>query len=258
MKEEIFKIPNEGFTEVKEFCNANVNYALADCQNNGMRALFIPEIVDARIALPTSSKIWQLWYCAPSVSVIGRTKFDRKVVVYAHVQNYFCNPEHVKDSKSRVHDEFLKLLDMEDNKKVFVVDYDAFRTTDANGLIDTSKALKHLPTIAFLGGKERTEAYIAKHEDAIGKKIGFWHYRDSDDIHHGRFLMLGTGCSLTPPSGDTFLGNVFWSFLGVRDKPEDARIISSPSLEQIMKVSSKYIAPADIKEAEKEIGALYK
>src|SRR4030042_120601 len=167
MAEHIIQIPTKGFVEAKEFPNNEfpnhtLTETLANCQADGRHALFMPEIVDARIALPKDSRMWQNWYSAPSVRVTGRTRQGNAVVVYAHVPNYFSNPENIKASinqglrngASKIpNEEFQRLLDLEDGKSVFVFDYEVLRNA-SDGVISTSKALKHPQTIPFIGVRE--------------------------------------------------------------------------------------------------------
>ncbi len=270
MAEHIIQIPTKGFVEAKEFPNNEfpnhtLTETLANCQADGRHALFMPEIVDARIALPKDSRIWQNSYSATSVRVAGRSRQGNAVVVYAHVPNYFSNPENIKASinqglrngASKIpNEEFQRLLDLEDGKSVFVVDYEVLRNA-SDGVISTSKALKHPQTIPFLGGQERAEAYLDKHEKVFGRQIGVWHSDDLADKPLGRLLFVGNDF-------DSYLygGNLYYygRFLGVRENVAEggARQIKAPSLEQVLIVSDKYVPQTAKAEFEKELRKLYK
>lgn len=196
MTEEIL-IPT--FVEGREFCADSVSEALRACQKAGFEAVFMPQLADARIAAPKEAQIWHNWYCAPSIRATGKTAQGTPVVIYAHVLNYFSNPKNIEtainsglvNGAGRMPEsEFQRLLDLQDDDKVFVVDYTTIKNSPS-GVIALGDALKHPQTIPFLGGKERAERYLERHKEVFGEKMGVWHSDDLRDEPIGRLLFLG-------------------------------------------------------------------
>lgn len=138
-------------------------------------------------------------YTTPSVCVTGRTKGGKAVVVYAHVPNYFSDPANitvarkaglVRGTAKMPLKKFYQLLEMEDGKNVFVVDYYLLRASHS-GIVQVVDAMKHPLTIPFLGGKERAEKYLAKHIPFYGDTIAIRHRDDLTDSPQARMLQLG-------------------------------------------------------------------
>ena len=153
--------------------------ALKNCQNENFEAVFLPSIIDAKIEASNDSKIWHNGtnYSAPSIKVTGKTKQGSRVVIYAHVPNYFSDPNNIKKAKEQPlyddnlgrgvgivpRDEFQRLLSLKDDENVFVVDYDSLHTTSET--VSLEDALKHPQTIPFLGGEERAIKYLERHRE---------------------------------------------------------------------------------------------
>lgn len=222
MSENTIQIPK--LVEGKEFYDDNLENALRQCQKEGYEAQFIPALTDARIASQKDATVWQNWYCTPSIKATGQTKQDNPIVVYAHVPNYFSNPDNIKKAINTgllngagimPEKEFWKLLNLEDEKNVFTADYNKLKNSKL-GLIQTKYALEHPQTIPFLGGSERAEKYLKRYEEIFGNKIGVWHSDDLNGKPLGRLLFLGDdyddldGCDL----GDFASGG--GRFVGVR------------------------------------------
>jgi hypothetical protein len=247
----------------KEFYDSNLATALENCLKAGYNPKFMPELADARI---NGKAEWGRFYSAPSIRATGKTEQGSKVVVYAHIPNYFSNPENIRKAVEMglingagimPSDEFQKLLDVEDGKKVFVVDYDKLKNSKS-GIIPLSDAMEHPQTIPFLGGQERAEKYLAKHKEAYNtNQIGIWHNDDLKENPVGRLLFLGN-------LGDNGLvGNClsyFGCFLGVRSgkvAEGDAKKIKAPSLNEILKYSRNFIAKNSQTEFEHGLRQLY-
>lgn len=194
---------------VKEFYSDTIDDALTALLKEDYEPLLIPSIVDMRIEASKDATVWKNWYCSPSIRATGKTRQGKAVVVYAHVPNYFSNPDNIKKIKEAkwkslmkgegetfkgaviIPDkEFQRLLDLEDNKNIFVVDYNKLKSSES-GVIKLKDTLKHPQTIPCLGGRERAEEYLERHEEVYGKKIGAWHYDDSHDEPFGRLLFVG-------------------------------------------------------------------
>jgi len=185
--------------EAEEFYASSVDDALKSLFKGNYEALFMPSIVDMRVEASKNATIWKNCYCTPSIMVTGSTKQGNTVVVYAHVPNYFSNPDSIREAKKKEsvngarimpNQEFQRLLDLEDDKNVFVIDYKTIRKSKS-GVIRLESALRHPQTIPFLGGRERAEKYLDRCEAVYGKKIGIWY---SDDIHDKpiwRLLFIG-------------------------------------------------------------------
>lgn len=184
--------------ETEEFYDTSVYRTLITLFKENYEPLFMPSFTDMRIEAPKDAIIWQNWYCTPSIKVTGRTEGRKMVVVYAHVPNYFSNPDNIKDKWKGLANgagimpdkEFQGLLDLEDNKNIFVVDYKILRNSES-GVILLKDAIKHPQTIPFLGGKERAERYLERHKEVDGEKIGIFYSDDLHDRPFGRLLFIG-------------------------------------------------------------------
>ena len=219
--------------EGKEFYADRVDKALENCVKENYEAQFIPEIIDARISSPEESRIWQTWFTAPSIRVTGKDKKGKPFVIYSHVENYLSQFKNITSAIEQglvngagkmPQEEFQRLLDLKDDERVFVVDYDALRNS-TSGVIKVSKALAHPQTIPFLGGKERAEKYLEQHEKVYGSNIGVWHSNDLSHEPLARVLFVG-GIYLGGLLGGGLNGDA--RFLGVRRVAEgDAQKISA-------------------------------
>jgi len=251
--------------KLKEFRNDDLATALENCQSEGYKAMFMPELADARIE---GKAAWDKWYSTPSVRATGKTNQGNAVVVYAHIPNYFSNPENIKNALSSLvngagrmpQEEFQKLVDAEDGKKVFVVDYDKLKNSKSER-IPLSEAMEHPQTIPFLGGQDRTEKYLAKFKEAYNtNQIGIWHSDDLKESPMGRLLFAGGGGGGSDVDGVDLL-NGSGRFLGVRSEKvceADAQKIKAPSLNDILKVSKDYVSKASRQEFEQKLRQLYK
>lgn len=196
-------------------------YGVADslkaCSDAGYQALFMPELAMARADADKDSILWQKWFLAPSARVTGRSKKGNSVVVYAHVPTSISDPSNIRkmiDEKALVNgagpmkeDEFYSLLEQDGNGRVFVVDYNTLKSSSSS-VIKVDEALEHPQTIPFLGGKTIAEAYLAKHRDVYGNRIGIWHSDDLKDRPMGRVLYVDYGC------GDGLSGDYDLDYVG--------------------------------------------
>jgi hypothetical protein len=197
----------------REFFADRQDKALKLCEEAGYQPLYMPALVDLRIKSAGDAKIWQEWFSTPSMRVTGRRKSTNRSkkegtasVVYAHIPNYLSNSKNLKRviEHNLVFDvgiipqvEFLRLLDLEDGKNVFVVDYDAIKNS-ASGVVTLKKALKQPQTNPFFGGEERTEKYFERYKKVYGNMIGIWHPKDLPDRPMARLLFLGNHYYFSP------------------------------------------------------------
>lgn len=100
----------------------------------------------------------------------------------------------VNDAGPMPQEEFYGLLDQEGNR-VFVVDYNKLKESTSD-VIKVDEVLSHPQTIPFLGSEQNAQAYLAKHKDVYGKKIGVWHSDNLEDRPVGRVLYLGFNCNV--------------------------------------------------------------
>lgn len=254
-----FKMPKE----LKEFYYSNLTTALENCLEAGYKPMFMPELADARI---NGKAAWDKWYSTPSVRATGITKQGSKVVVYAHIDNPFSNPANIRKNVEQglvngagimLQDDFQKLLDAEDNKRVFVLDYNTLKNS-GSGVVSIDSALEHPQTIPFLGGRDRAEAYLAKYKEAYNTdKIGVWHSDDLKDSPMGRLIFAGSVDSggLNGNGGLSVGGR----FLGVRNKKvceADTQKIVMPNLDKILKYSRTFVPKYAQREYEKGLREL--
>ncbi|MBI4738067.1 hypothetical protein HY772_00615 [Candidatus Woesearchaeota archaeon] len=282
MAQEII-IPQTRMIKARLFEALQVNgieTALAACIEAKHYPLYMPQVVDARIGAAKDSPLFQNWWTTPSVRVTGKSKGGKAVVVYGHNPNYFSDPANIKKAREEglrygagimpVPD-FYALLDREDGKTVFVVDYDKLRAAESD-LVSVSDALEHPQTIPFLGGRERAEQYLAKHVQVYGSRIGIWHSDDLDEKPRGRLLFLGYG------EGDGLIGDYLddsGCFVGVwaaearecglvREAPrKNAASVYSvnartgPTMDELLTDAKVFVAPAAWAAFEKKVKARY-
>jgi hypothetical protein len=196
-----------------EFFADRQDKALRLCEEAGYQALFMPDLLDMRIKSAKTSRIWKEWYSTPSIRVTGRgkcTNLSKKggtaFVVYAHIPNYLSNSKRLRRiiEHKLVFDvgiipkiEFIRLLDLEDREKIFVVDYGAIKNS-ASGLVTLKEAMKQPQTKPFFGGEKRTERYFKRYKKVYGEMIGIWRPKDSADQPMARLLFLGNQRYFSP------------------------------------------------------------
>jgi hypothetical protein len=259
----------------KEFFGDPRVKALEECIDEGYRPLFMPEIIDIKLMTIKQDRIWQVGYISQSTRIFGRGKSSNishkggtLFVVYAHVPNYLSDPENIKEA----HDvglvfasgivpqaEFERLLDMEDGKNVFVLDYLAINEWNQSncsktGKFDVDQIKKNPEVVSFLGGMERTELYLIRHKEIFGDKF---HNFKCCDIERAIPSGKSLGSSLCISSGE---GRLYCSllggsgrFIGVRDKDSKPRNSGEIKLPQrISEKILKKLARQDDKNPEKE------
>ncbi|MFH1073268.1 MAG: hypothetical protein V1743_07615 [Nanoarchaeota archaeon] len=250
MAEEQIQIPKIEIMAGKSVYANTIEEALEACQQQKLAPVFMPQLIDARIAEDDSrAYVWQNWFTALSIRAAGKTKAGHPVVVYGHVENYLSNPENVRIAKKHLVNnaavlpkpEFQRLLDLEDGQAVFVVDYAALKSS-TSGVIPVKDALQHPQTIPFLGGKERAVRYLEKHEKIYGKKIGVWYSDDLSDEPRGRLLFLGNDGGDGLSGGNSI--DVVARFVGVRRSAVGAEQATRPSLEHMLKLAEDYVPRA--------------
>ena len=179
-----------------------VSESLADCAREGYQALFMPELALKRIEAERDSEVITYWNGTPSLIVTGRTKQDSKVVIYAHVPNFYSNPVNIRETveSGRLvncagpvpQGEFNRLEALNGSGRVFVIPYETLKQS-SSGVINVDDAIGHPQTIPFLGlGREGAERYLIKHKEVYGNQIGIWHRDDfNKNTPLGRVLCLG-------------------------------------------------------------------
>ena len=197
--------------------------------------VYMPEIIDGRNEYgPEESPQNWLWLHAPSIKATGRTKAGTPLVVYAHVTNYFSDPDNIAETVKKglvkgagimPSEEFYRLVDLAEeqkgkgNQRVFLVDYNALGKAPS-GLVNVKEALKHPQTIPFIGSRARAEAYLPRHEQFLGKQIGIWHIDDLAEKPVGRVLNVGNniyyGLGANYSLYDNYSLNGNARFVGVR------------------------------------------
>ena len=231
--------------DTKIFQANNLDDGLRECQSEGYRVLFMPELADARMEAEGNSELWQNWFSTPSLRATGKTNAGSPVVVYAHVDNYFSNPDNIETARKDLvrgagrlpQEEFQRLIDLAEqgNQGVILVPYEKLRKSPS-GVIPVDDALEHPQTIAFLGGQERAEKYLEKHKEVYGNRIGVWHTNDlKGDQPLGRLLFVGSDCSSGLDDSNDLYDDA--CFVGVRrgESAEGAvRKNSAPSLEETL------------------------
>ena len=215
----------------KEFFADRQDKALKLCEDADYMPLYMPALVDLRINADGATRIWREWFSTPSIRITGRgksTNISKKegttFVVYAHIPNYLSNSKNLKrvienhlifDVGIIPRAEFLRLLDLEDGNNVFVVDYNAIKSS-AVGVVTLKEALKQPQTKPFFGGEKRTEKYFERYKKVYGNRIGVWRPDDLPDRPMARLLFLGNSYYFSPVDSSC-LGDS-GRFIGVSSK----------------------------------------
>ena len=187
----------------KIFTGNSLDDALEKCDDEGYRALFMPEVIKSRIAHGMDAPIWQ--FCIDNLSLIatGKTKQDVVVVVFAHVPHYFSDWRNIRQAKREgkikngagilPQEEFYRLLDLEDAQKVFVLDHATLMRSpygyQSYQSVDT--VIQHPFTKPYFGlCEDEISVYLEKHKTNYGNDIGIWYPREVDDLPNGRLLFV--------------------------------------------------------------------
>ena len=250
-------------TKYQKFYNQDFADALEACQNAGNRALSMPEIADLKIK-------GDEWYSSVSLKVTGMTKQGIPIVLYVHVPNhYYSLPVNIRQARPNLIDgagilpqpELEKLADLSDKDgtngvfRLDGLDYNALKNS-ISGVILVEHALKHPQVIPFLGGQERAERYLDKHEKMVGKTIGVWHsdYLDEQPVAVARPLFVDYYDRLNAWGGFIDDGR----FLGVSLNDAEGIAKKVPlTLEEILSAIPKDIPPSALSDIMEKLKKLY-
>jgi hypothetical protein len=186
-----------GNRRLLEVGDSNLINALKTVQKECRSVLYMPKLIDARIAAEKGSKLLYATYLTPSIQVTGKTKQGTPVVAYVHTKNYFSNSENIINSHqtngARVmpRESFFSVLDNEGDD-IIVIDYNALRNS-SSGIIEVRNAIKHPLLIPFCGSEERAKKYLEKHLEIYGPQMSIWHCDDLVDEPLARPLAIGVG-----------------------------------------------------------------
>lgn len=149
--------------------------AAQDCEAAGYRRLTMPEQVEARIAVPNNSPLWQKYNDTTSMRLTGRTRSSNHsrnggtpVVGYYHgalqiplkyIQQQIQGYHLVNNALRITQAEFDAMLQqcLSEN----VIDYQALRSS-RSGKVPLTEALAHPQTVPFIGSRERAERYLPR------------------------------------------------------------------------------------------------
>jgi len=198
--------------DIKEFSSTRQDDVLRNCLNAGYEALTMLDLIDRRIGSANEERIWQYGHSTLSIKATGKTKQRTPVAIYAHIHHDFSDPDSITGAIEQglvngagimTQDEFQRLLDLQNDKNVFVVDYGKLKKTiESKGdVFNINIALEHPQTIPFLGGEERAQRYLQKHAQVYGDKVIIWSSDDLADQPLARLLFIG-GKYLPSLNGD--------------------------------------------------------
>jgi|SRR3989344_5529305 len=263
-------ITRKEVVEAQEFYADRTDKALKELQDSNKEAIFVPQLMDARIDAAKGTQMWTNWYCTTSIRATGRSKpsnISQKggtpFVVYAHTQNHFSNPTNITTAieQGLIHgagiipqEEFQRLLDLKDDEKVFVIDYETLRNSKSD-VIAVKDALKHPQTTPFIGGTERAEAYLKSHQRVIGDQIGMYHTDDLADKPVGRLLFVGDDY-VGSLGGDNLL-IINGRFLGVPKDAQSTQQKNAPTQKQLMHILDEFVAPDNRDSLTERLARLY-
>ena len=184
---------------------------LQNCQDEGFRPAYMPELAEARIKGKVS---WNLEFDTASTKATGKTKQGNTVVVYAHIPTSLTTPQGIRLAKAQgeglngvIHgaalfpqEEFQSLVDQDGrtdaqgNRLVWIVDCKKI-SFPWYGDLRLDQALKSPIVIASLGGEKRAELYLQEHAKVYKiSKIGVWNINDSErgiDSPLARLIHMG-------------------------------------------------------------------
>ncbi len=185
--------------EGRDFVSDTPGKALDDCVQAGFRALSVPEIIDLRINASADSHLWTQWYTTASMRAVGYSKQGRAVIVYAHGDIYFKRGAVIRAAIGAGLEngagviplnEFYAMLEREDGKSVFVVDYARVHET-FTGELTIEKAVEHPLLVPFCGGEARARRYLQKCREMYGNYVKILHDDDVMERPLARLLYLG-------------------------------------------------------------------
>ena len=249
------KIPPFQGKETKLFYETPIENALERCLNEGYRPLFMPELIQARI---DNFDAMKYGFTAQSITATGRTKQGTYVVVYAHIPTFLSNPANIREARNSrdgnvrmscfssdikkilargrmptagemlvasspfmpiPQTEFQRIVDLEDKKNVWVVDWNIMCKAPFSEGFDVRRALEHPQTIPFIGSEGLAQSYLQAHRKYYGhNKIGIYRNNDlldDEDFPTARLLFLGyDDCTLDSVGGLGYIG----SLVGVKEK----------------------------------------
>lgn len=185
----------------------NLWEALEKCRNRGYRPLFMPEVIDSMIGFLDSIKKYRVEEkgsdygdfrfpdsygggtylthaqilnrydtTTQSMRILGKTKVGNNVAIYIHIPSYSSNPMYLRRSERfgggilLPRSEFDRLLDLEDDKNVFVTDYKYPQSIFDPSLKFDKSILRNRLVTSFLGGKRRTEELIEKCKEVLQRR----------------------------------------------------------------------------------------
>ncbi|TAL54157.1 MAG: hypothetical protein EPN86_04115 [Nanoarchaeota archaeon] len=249
----------------KEFHNMRYYLALKELQHADYSPVYMPQLLAAKTMavpkerpqtiddIPMEIELWERWYATPSVSITGYTTRGTPAVVFAHIPTYLTDPDVLERAERDYMEdllagkkvmrrvpvpnrEFLRLLDLEDKEKVFVlvgVEFEEYANSPS-GIISAKTikgVLAHPAVIPFIGGEEAAVDYIKAHQMLWGKgKIGIWHTTLIGERPSGNLLYAGSS-NLSSISIDSF--SCDGRFIGFPN------VSSRKPLEELTTISSK-------------------
>lgn len=251
--------------ETKLFYNSNIARALETCQREGYHPSTMLELVDARIKAPNDRELWRNGFTTSSIRATGRARNGKPIVVYSH-DSTLINPSSLR-ARQRINGAMVldseELFDLETKAQPeYIVQHKDLQNS-TSGVISVSKALQHPQTIPFLGGKERAERYLKRHQEVYGKNISVLQCNDLGEVPVARLLGLGISdyCGLV---GDVILTlDGPGRFLGVRRASEASKSGAAaqkpaPSLESFLQFSLPFMPTERREQYEAELRKRFK
>ena len=175
-KNDIGEIVSIGGTENWNQIDGSHYRCLTALLDQGYTALFMPEVTGLMLLL---EKVRLRFYTTPSIRAVGETKGGNVVDIYAHVPNFYSNPENIEAAIKKglqnhatelPQEEFSRLLDKEDHDRVYVIDH----TKARSGEIRIAKAMEHPHFVPFIGSEEAAEKLLDMWSIVFGKQIPIW------------------------------------------------------------------------------------
>ncbi len=248
----------------EEFTGSSPGAAFDQCLAQKCTPAYMPELLRFKIAASAESQLWKQWYTSASAIITGRTKKGTSVVVFTHTQNQLNTSSKIKElitlgsrngAGTLSTHEFYKMIEQQDNDKIFVVDYQTLYRSPSHE-IDIHDALSHPFVIPFCGGRKYAEQYLKRYHDVTNQKTIMLRYGDDATIQPLARLLY-----LTPTGsfdGSASIESSNYLFGLKEDSLFSSRLKSNntPSLEILLQLAQQYVPPIALKSYEAQLRLL--
>ncbi|GEM_PF-6980063 len=257
-------VPHEIIAE--EFFSCESGTAFTSCFENNCTPAYMPELLCFKIQAPAQSNLWNgQFYTTASLMITGRSRKGLPLVAFTHTKNPLNNAAKINETIALglvngagmlSNHEFYKILEQQDDKTVFVLDYNTLYDSP-RGEISLATALSHPFVIPFCGGQKYAEQYLKKYKQITQRYTINLTYGDDAYLRPlARLLYLSIDGSFdglaSIESSNNLLGLKTDRLFTSREKST-----SNLPLETLIQLAQKYIAPIVLTQYEAELRDAY-